>query len=157
MVPFPGLGLADSIPPGECPAKKSYFSSCPVSGPFSECFRRLPRRALGSLLEGSGIFFFAPGATLCAACEKALFWSVSWSAEQMSPIAKTCKPYSTSFKNRRCTSDGLGLPRCVPKELILATTSLIWRSQTRPKIYVLWHMIQSLHFGSPWVSLGGRI
>ena len=107
--------------PGLVAGAKSHFSWCPVSGSFSGCFRRLPRRVLGSLLEGSGILFCALGAGLCAACEKAVFWSVSRSEEQPSCLAKTCKPYSTSFKNRRCAFTAFCSPTCVPRMSILGS------------------------------------
>ena len=127
MVPFSGSRARKQHSPQKVLSAKSHFSWCPVSGLFSGCFRRLPRRVFGSLLEGSGTLFSALGAGLCSACEKAVLWSVSWSEEQRSSIAKPCKPYSTSFKNRRCASDGLGPPQCVPKAFILVPKSLFWR------------------------------
>ena len=137
---FQVQGSQTAFPRGVTGAK-SHFSWCPVLGAFSGCFRRLQRRVLGCLLESSATLFFGLRAGLCEVCEKVLHQSVLWSEDKTSCIAKTCKPYSTSFKNRRCASDGLGHPRCFPKESILVTKSLIWSFQTRPSICALWHMI----------------
>ena len=56
-VPFPGPRARRQQIPRGVPGAKSDFSWCPVSGAFSKGFWRLQRRVLGSLLEGSGIFF----------------------------------------------------------------------------------------------------
>ena len=104
--------------PGLVTGAKSHFSWCPVSGYFSGCIWRHQGRVLGSLLEGSGLLFSGLRAGVCEGCEKVILWSVLWSEEQTSCIARTCKPYSTSFKNRRCASDGLRPPQCLPKAFI---------------------------------------
>ena len=127
MVPFPGSRARRQQIPRLVVGTKSDFFWCPVLGPFSKGFRRLQRKVLGSLLEGSGTLCSALRPGVCEVCEKVFFWSVSWSEEQRSSIAKPCKPYSTSFKNRRCASDGLGPPQCVPKAFILVPKSLFWR------------------------------
>ena len=92
---------------------------------FRERFLGASRRVLGSLLQGSGTLFLGLRPGVCEVCEKVCFWSVSWREEHTSCIAKTCKPYSTSFKNRRCASDGLTPPTYVPKASILVTKKLV--------------------------------
>ena len=123
MVPFPGSRARRQQSPLWVPGAKSDFFCCPLSGAFSGCFRRLQRRVLGSLLERSGILFSGLRPGVCEGCEKVLSWSVSWREEHTSCIAKTCKPYSTSFKNRRCASDGPTPPTCVSKALMLVPKS----------------------------------
>ena len=115
MVQFSRSRARRQHSPGAACSAKSHFSSCPVSGPFSAYFWRLSRRVLESLLEGSGSLFSVSGAGHCAACEKAVFWSASWSEEHRPSIAKTCKPYSTSFKNRRCALTAICSPTCGPR------------------------------------------
>ena len=88
---------------------------------------KAPGEHFGVLLDGSGTSFSGLRQKVCAVCEKVCSQTVSWSEEQRSSIAKPCKPYSTSFKNRRCASDGLGPPQCVPKAFILVPKSLFWR------------------------------
>ena len=74
----------------------------------------------------------------------------------MSCITKTCKPYSTSFKNRRFASDGTKSPTCVPKASIFAPKRSFWRFQTVPNMYVSWHIIWSLHFRDFGCRLGSQ-
>ena len=121
MVPFSRSRARNQYSPLAVPGAKSDFLWCPVSGAFSGCFRRLQRRVLGSLLEGSGTLFSWLRARVCEECEKVLSWSVIWREEPTSCIAKTCKPYSTSFKNRRCAFTAFCSPTCVPRMSILGS------------------------------------
>ena len=56
MVPFFRSRARNQYSPRGESGATSHFFWCPVSGAFSGCFRRLQRRVLGSLLEGSGTF-----------------------------------------------------------------------------------------------------
>ena len=136
VVPFSRSRARNQYSPLRVPGAKSDFFWCPVSEAFSGCFRRLQRRVLGSLLEGSGTLFSGLKPGVCEGCEKVLSWSVSWTEEHTSCIAKTCKRYSKSFKNRRCASDGPTPPTCVSKASILVPKSWFWSFQTVPNIYV---------------------
>ena len=121
VVPFSRSRARNQYSPLGVAGAKSDFLWCPVSGAFSGCFRRLQRTVLGSLLEGSGTLFSWLRARVCEECEKVLSWSVIWREEPTSCIAKTCKPYSTSFKNRRCASTAFCSPTCVPRMSILGS------------------------------------
>ena len=65
-----------------------------------------------------------------------------------------CNPYSTSFKNRRCALEALGLHKFAPTEYILSWKSLLWRLQTVAKIVVVWDTLQTPDFGVSWLRLG---
>ena len=141
VVPFPGSRTRRQQIPRVVSGAKSDFSWCPGWGPFFKGFRRLQRSVLGDLFKVSGTFFPGLRAGACPGCEKVFFWSVSWSEEQWSSIAETCKPYSISFKNRRCASDGLVPLNCVPTTLILGIKSLFWRFQTVFESIDIWYIV----------------
>ena len=54
---------------------------------------------------------------VCAASEKVVPRTVFRCESQRASIAKTGKPYSTSFKNRKRAPDGGLPPACVPRDL----------------------------------------
>ena len=102
---------------------------------------KAPGKHFGVLLDGSGTSFSGLRQKVCAVCEKVCSQTVSWIEEQRSSIAKACKPYSTSFKNRRCASDGLTPHTCVPTVFILGLKSLLWRLQTVSRIMFFWDLL----------------
>ena len=115
---------------------------------FRERFLGASRRVLGSLLQGSGTLFLGLRPGVCEVCEKVCFWSVSWREEHTSCIAKTCKPYSTSFKNRRCAS--IAVCSCVTGSSILGVQKRILELpiNTRRDFLVFRRLVQTFHFES---------
>ena len=141
VVPFPGFRVRRQQSALWPPGAKSHFSWSPVSGALSKVSRRLQRRVLGSLLKGSGSLFSGLRPGVCEVCEKMLFWSGSWSEEQRSPIAKTCKSYNTSFKNRRCALTAFCSPTCVSRPSILDLKSAFLSLQLVADFLVLWRLV----------------
>ena len=129
---------------------------------------KAPRDSFGSLFGGFWTSYCALEQRVCVVCEKVSSQTVSWSEDQGSSIAKPCKPYSRSCKNRRgarsadCPFNG------TPKALILPPKTLPSRLQIGSKICVLWHWVSSLgflvfwclpevHFGSLFVPMMGDL
>ena len=119
MVPFPGSRARKQDSPRLVTGAKRDLSWCPVLEPFSGCFPRLQGGVLESFRMVLGPLFLVSDRRFVQSVNKCALRLFLWSEEQRSSIAKPCKPYSTSFKNRRCASDGLGPPQCVPKAFIL--------------------------------------
>ena len=127
-------------PPGSAQRKKSLFLVFSIGSVFQGLLEA-PGKSFGRFFGGVWYLFFGIRLGVCEVCEKVFFWSVSWSEEQRSCIAKTCKSYSTSFKNRRCALTALCSPTRVPRLSILDLKSLFLSLQLVPDFLVLWRLV----------------
>ena len=140
-VPFLGSRARKQQIPRLVSSDKSHFFRWSVSEACSGCLQEVPERCFGVPLEGSRTNFCGFGQSLSAECENIFFRCVFLSEEQVSFVAKPCKPYSTSFKNRRLALHGLCPPTCVPRASILCLQSVSLSLLLVADFLVLRHLV----------------
>ena len=100
-----------------------------------------PEDGFGALLAASWDPFCSLCWWVCAASEKELPRTVFRCESQKALIAKTGKPYSTSYENRGWAHDGVHLPTCTQNASIFLSKLMCSGIQTDTLTNVLWYSV----------------
>ena len=124
-VPFPGPRAGKQQIPRGVGSGKFDFQRGPDSETSSVCLQGPQRSVLGTFLEASWDPFCSLPRWVCAASEKECPRTVFHGESVKASLAKTGKPYSTSFENRVWDPDAVRLPTWSQNTFILPSSSYL--------------------------------